>query len=102
MREAQRAMTMASRVSLSSFLVVFCLLALALTGIYAEGEESKSKEFVVSLDQSNFTDFVSKHDFIVVEFYAPWYDVHLALPSCIYFDWSKLFLVLIVICVVRI
>ncbi|KAF3446999.1 hypothetical protein FNV43_RR12179 [Rhamnella rubrinervis] len=65
-------MTVASRVSLCSFLVVFCFLASALAGIYAEGEESEPKEFVVSLDQSNFTDFVSKHDFIVVEFYAPW------------------------------
>ncbi|KAL3614162.1 hypothetical protein CASFOL_042236 [Castilleja foliolosa] len=29
-------------------------------------------EFVVTLDHSNFTDFVAKHKFIVVEFYAPW------------------------------
>ncbi|KAL8171765.1 hypothetical protein V2J09_023569 [Rumex salicifolius] len=30
------------------------------------------EEHVVVLDHSNFTEFVSKHDFIVVEFYAPW------------------------------
>ena len=35
-------------------------------------EESKSEEFVVTLGQSNFHEFVSKHKFIVVEFYAPW------------------------------
>ncbi|XP_056682804.1 protein disulfide-isomerase-like isoform X2 [Spinacia oleracea] len=32
-----------------------------------QGEE----ESVITLDHSNFTDFVSKHDFIFVEFYAP-------------------------------
>ncbi|GAB2277277.1 disulfide-isomerase [Dionaea muscipula] len=36
----------------------------------AEGEEEK--EFVLNLDHSNFTDVVSRYDFIVVEFYAPW------------------------------
>ncbi|KAF3446997.1 hypothetical protein FNV43_RR12177 [Rhamnella rubrinervis] len=61
---------MASRVSLSLFPVVLCLVSLALTGIYAQ--ESESKEFVLTLDHSNFSDTVSKHDFIVVEFYAPW------------------------------
>ncbi|KAL3621777.1 hypothetical protein CASFOL_034437 [Castilleja foliolosa] len=30
------------------------------------------EEFVVTLDHSNFTDFVAKHKFIEVEFYAPW------------------------------
>ncbi|XP_073141835.1 protein disulfide-isomerase [Henckelia pumila] len=34
--------------------------------------ESESGEFVVTLGHSNFTDFVAKHKFIVVEFYAPW------------------------------
>lgn len=29
-------------------------------------------EKVLTLDHSNFSDVVSKHDFIVVEFYAPW------------------------------
>ncbi|XVE60312.1 hypothetical protein DITRI_Ditri05aG0118500 [Diplodiscus trichospermus] len=41
-----------------------------LTAISAE--ESESKEFVLTLDQSNFTDTVSKNNFVVVEFYAPW------------------------------
>ncbi|KAL9233369.1 hypothetical protein vseg_008382 [Gypsophila vaccaria] len=34
--------------------------------------EAKEEEFVVTLDHSNFSEIVSKHDFIVLEFYAPW------------------------------
>lgn len=41
-------------------------------------DESEAKEFVLTLDHTNFSDVVSKHDFIVVEFYAPWY---LSIPS---------------------
>ncbi|XP_023747469.1 protein disulfide-isomerase [Lactuca sativa] len=33
---------------------------------------SQSKEFVLTLDQSNFTGTISNHDFVVVDFYAPW------------------------------
>lgn len=49
--------------------LVFALLA-TINGI--EGEE-KQKESVITLDHSNFGDIVSKYDFILVEFYAPWY-----------------------------
>jgi len=35
-------------------------------------ETEESKEFVLTLDHSNFSETVSKHSFIVVEFYAPW------------------------------
>ncbi|CAL9114412.1 unnamed protein product [Musa textilis] len=50
----------------------------------AEGDDGGAKEpdagaeavaepsFVITLDASNFSESVSKHDFIVVEFYAPW------------------------------
>ncbi|XP_009799259.1 protein disulfide-isomerase-like [Nicotiana tabacum] len=32
----------------------------------------EEKEHVLTLDHTNFTDVVSNHNFIVVEFYAPW------------------------------
>ncbi|KAM0967125.1 hypothetical protein PS2_022494 [Malus domestica] len=34
--------------------------------------QAELKEYVFTLDNSNFDDTNSKHDFIVVEFYAPW------------------------------
>lgn len=52
---------------LTSCLVVVLLAAAG--GIQAE---EKGEEFVITLDHSNFTDVVAKHDFILVEFYAPW------------------------------
>ncbi|XP_022993484.1 protein disulfide-isomerase-like [Cucurbita maxima] len=59
----------------SSSLIRFLVLASVLFSasfieIYAE--EAEAKEFVLTLDNSNFSDVVSKHNFIVVEFYAPW------------------------------
>ncbi|XP_030545206.1 protein disulfide-isomerase-like [Rhodamnia argentea] len=60
---------MASRVA--NWLIL-SLLVLAATAISAEEESEPAKEFVLTLDHSNFSDTVSKHDFIVVEFYAPW------------------------------
>jgi protein disulfide-isomerase A1 len=65
---------MASRVSICFVVFAVCLFASSLTRIGAE--DSESKEFVLTLDHSNFSDTVSKHDFIVVEFYAPWYYNH--------------------------
>lgn len=65
---------MASRVSLWFFpLVLSLILASSLVEISASSEEGESKEFVLTLDHSNFSDTVSKHNFVVVEFYAPWY-----------------------------
>eukprot|EP00475_Leptophrys_vorax_P005923 TRINITY_DN1359_c0_g2_i1.p1 TRINITY_DN1359_c0_g2~~TRINITY_DN1359_c0_g2_i1.p1 ORF type:complete len:528 (+),score=116.19 TRINITY_DN1359_c0_g2_i1:93-1586(+) len=32
----------------------------------------QGKEYVITLDASNFDEIVGQHDFIVVEFYAPW------------------------------
>ncbi|KAL5075703.1 hypothetical protein RYX36_014687 [Vicia faba] len=49
---------------------LFSLLVLLPSQISAE--EPEAKEFVLTLDNTNFHDTVSKHDFIVVEFYAPW------------------------------
>ncbi|XP_047322378.1 protein disulfide-isomerase-like [Impatiens glandulifera] len=53
---------MASRV-LAAFILLISISS------FSSAEE---KEHVLTLDHSNFTDIVSKHDFIVVEFYAPW------------------------------
>ncbi|KAL9242087.1 hypothetical protein vseg_016123 [Gypsophila vaccaria] len=35
-------------------------------------EETPTKEHVLTLDHSNFASAVAAHDFLVVEFYAPW------------------------------
>ncbi|XP_013599001.1 PREDICTED: protein disulfide isomerase-like 1-1 [Brassica oleracea var. oleracea] len=55
--------------ALFSILVLLSLLASS-GSVRSEGRETK--EFVLTLDHSNFTDSINKHDFIVVEFYAPW------------------------------
>ncbi|XP_072972285.1 protein disulfide-isomerase-like isoform X1 [Typha angustifolia] len=61
-------------------LLLFSLLCLTLTvaaeaeggaGGVAAGEEAEPSA-VLTLDASNFSETVSKHPFVVVEFYAPW------------------------------
>ncbi|OIV96659.1 hypothetical protein TanjilG_09201 [Lupinus angustifolius] len=59
---------MAIRVSICFLFFVF---ALSFTQIFAD-ESAETKEFVLTLDHSNFSDTITKHNFIVVEFYAPW------------------------------
>ncbi|KZV19042.1 protein disulfide-isomerase [Dorcoceras hygrometricum] len=49
-------------------LFLFLAVFLCVSPAAAEGEVEK----VLTLDHSNFSEVVSKHDFIVVEFYAPW------------------------------
>lgn len=56
-----------SRVHNFFFLCIFVILSVS----YASEEEEK--EFVLTLDHSNFSEIVTKNNFIVVEFYAPWY-----------------------------
>ncbi|XP_042034450.1 protein disulfide-isomerase-like [Salvia splendens] len=56
----------------SNFWMPLLLIAFAVAASISTAEESESKEFVVTLDHSNFTEFVAKHKFVVVEFYAPW------------------------------
>ncbi|XP_057971592.1 protein disulfide-isomerase-like [Malania oleifera] len=67
---------MASRVSTCFGVFAFALSLFSIVAVSvaeAEGETESSKgEYVLTLDHSNFSDTVSKHKFIVVEFYAPW------------------------------
>lgn len=57
---------------LGLFFVGIALFSVSIRVAAAEEE----KEFVVTLDHTNFSDTVAKHDFIVVEFYAPWYNFY--------------------------
>ncbi|KAL1309876.1 hypothetical protein HN51_052610 [Arachis hypogaea] len=54
------------------FLFLSLLLAAPQISADESASEAKEKEFVLTLDHSNFSDTIKKHDFIVVEFYAPW------------------------------
>uniref|UniRef100_A0A1J3DFM3 Protein disulfide-isomerase n=1 Tax=Noccaea caerulescens TaxID=107243 RepID=A0A1J3DFM3_NOCCA len=53
----------------------YALLSILVLSLFASSvrcEQTETKEFVLTLDHSNFTETINKHDFIVVEFYAPW------------------------------
>lgn len=63
---------MATRVSICLFVLAFAFSILASSLVKISVAEDEAKEFVLTLTHSNFSDIVSKHDFIVVEFYAPW------------------------------
>ncbi|XP_019182285.1 PREDICTED: protein disulfide-isomerase-like [Ipomoea nil] len=70
--------TISARVWKCRSLIMAAVIAFALFGSIScttssSNESSSSeKEYVVTLERSNFSDFISKHKFIVVEFYAPW------------------------------
>nr|XP_043608491.1 protein disulfide-isomerase [Erigeron canadensis] len=54
------------------FLLFFVLFSLAITSSWHCAAGDSSKQLVLTLDQSNFTQTISKYDFLLVEFYAPW------------------------------
>lgn len=60
-----------SAMAISKFRIVFFLLASILLCSTVKCEEEEASAVIV-LDNSNFTEVVETHDFIVVEFYAPW------------------------------
>ena len=56
------------------FATLVVILLLSSGTIAAEGEATVVlEEAVLTLDAGNFSEVVGKHEFIVVEFYAPWY-----------------------------
>ncbi|XP_071709272.1 protein disulfide-isomerase-like [Rutidosis leptorrhynchoides] len=59
--------------AISKILLLCFIVVLSSTfSICFGSEEDQKKEHVLTLDHSNFSEIVSKHNFIVVEFYAPW------------------------------
>ncbi|KAJ9703134.1 hypothetical protein PVL29_004771 [Vitis rotundifolia] len=63
---------MATRASICLFVLAFAFSILASSPVKILAAEDEAREFILTLVHSNFSDIVSKHDFIVVEFYAPW------------------------------
>jgi hypothetical protein len=48
---------------------------LALTAVaFADDDEIKKEEGVLILTEKNFEKAVADNEFVLVEFYAPWYD----------------------------
>ncbi|XP_024986508.1 protein disulfide-isomerase-like [Cynara cardunculus var. scolymus] len=53
--------------------LLMCVFVILLSTVFSISSASEEeKEYVLTLDHSNFSEIVSKHKFIVVEFYAPW------------------------------
>ncbi|KAI3707511.1 hypothetical protein L6452_26107 [Arctium lappa] len=53
-------------------LFLFCVFAILSSSVSISSATEAEKEYVLTLDHSNFSEVVAKHKFIVVEFYAPW------------------------------
>ncbi|CBI38652.3 unnamed protein product, partial [Vitis vinifera] len=63
---------MATKASICLFVLAFAFSILASSPVKISAVKDEAREFVLTLAHSNFSDIVSKHDFIVLEFYAPW------------------------------
>lgn len=53
-------------------LFLFSVFAILSSSVSISSATEAEKEYVLTLDHSNFSEVVAKHKFIVVEFYAPW------------------------------
>jgi protein disulfide-isomerase A1 len=53
---------------MKNYFFVALVVFLSVNLLLAEGEEDE----VVKLTDDNFDDFISKHEFVLVKFYAPW------------------------------
>ncbi|XP_076949767.1 protein disulfide-isomerase-like [Bidens hawaiensis] len=60
------------RLSNLFFFFFFYIFTLVSSNVLLISSAATEKEYVLTLDHSNFSEVVSKHKFIVVEFYAPW------------------------------
>ncbi|XP_076935649.1 protein disulfide-isomerase-like [Bidens hawaiensis] len=56
----------------ASTLLIFLFVIVSSIASFSSATEAAEKEHVLTLDHSNFSEVVSKHKFIVVEFFAPW------------------------------
>ncbi|XP_059599340.1 protein disulfide-isomerase-like [Vitis vinifera] len=65
---------MATKASICLFVLAFAFSILASSPVKISAVKDEAREFVLTLAHSNFSDIVSKHDFIVLEFYAPCHD----------------------------
>ncbi|GAA0139368.1 chaperone [Lithospermum erythrorhizon] len=62
------------RVFVLFLFLILTIVSLSFTVSATDSSENEEewREYVVTLDTHNFTQFVSQHDFMVVEFYAAW------------------------------
>ena len=52
-----------------------CLIAAAALAVLASATEPEVEEGVLVLNEKNFDDAHAKHEYLLVEFYAPWWYV---------------------------
>lgn len=64
------------RYILFAFLFVFCLTK--------EEQPKKDKDGIVELKESNFDNYVRNHEYVFVNFYAPWVNIFLLIIILIF------------------